>query len=261
MLILNIRKSGTLSCSINPSNHQIWAVKATNTNREFCCKHATWVTLQLKQAHMGFYSLLFSQRQKEIKLSSNISSCWHWDSSCRGGEAIWAISEMTSSIQQPFEAWYTNCENKRAHNQSPAGEEAHHCTRATHTHTHTHKHTQGWPPPTAACDDISKTSEKQDNCFCQPSCTHGQQTEAGVCAQVCVCVCVCVHKSNRIWLNQQACPLLSAVMQSDPCIQSDSKSKQSIKETGSGSMSWHQIDAVHVVQMLDSAPSDCEGRF
>lgn len=55
---------------------------------------------------------------------------------------------------------------------------------------HTHTHTQGWPPPTAACDDISKASEKQDNCYCQPSCIHGQQTGAGVC----VCVFVEIYQ-------------------------------------------------------------------
>lgn len=105
---------------------------------------------------------------------------------------------MTSSIQQPFEVWYTNCENKHAHTQAPSGEEDHQCGRATHTHTHT----LGWPPPTAACRDISKTRETQDNCYCQPSRTHGQQTRAGVC--VCLTRCGWIN-SPVLWFKQNPC--------------------------------------------------------
>lgn len=45
-------------------------------------------------------------------------------------------------------------------------------------------------------------------------------------------------------MNQQANPLLSAQFQRDPCIQSVFISKQSIKETGSDSVSPDQIDVV-----------------
>ena len=57
-----------------------------------------------------------------------------------------------------------------------------------------------------------------------------------------VCVCVCVHKSTRAWLDQQACPLLRAVIQRDPCIRSVVISKQSIAEAGSGKVSGAEID-------------------
>lgn len=184
----------------------------------------------------GFTASIFPQKKRrEIKLSSSTSSCWCWDSCCQAGEAIWAISAMTSSIQLPFEAWYTNCENKRAHTQGQPGEEVHHCNRATHTHT------QGWPPPSAACHHISEATEKQDNCYCQPSCIHGQQTGAGVCVRV------CVNLSGYGWINR-----LSTVFQRDPCIRSVFISKQSIKETGSGSVSWDQIDVVQIQE--DSGP-------
>lgn len=66
------------------------------------------------------------------------------------------------------------------------------------------------------------------------------------------CVSVCVCKSIRIWLNQQAHPLLSTAFQRDPRIRSVFISKQSIKETGSGSVSWDQIDVVQIQE--DSGP-------
>lgn len=104
-----------------------------------------------------------------------------------------------------------------------------------------HTHTQGWPPPTAACDDISKASEKQDNCYCQPSCIHGQQTGAGV------CVCFCGNLSGYGWINRPV-PCSKGLFQRDPCIQSVFISKQSIKETGSGSVSWDQIDVGQILE-------------
>lgn len=221
-------KTVSSCCTINPSNRQLWL----KTNQ---------ATLHSKRADAGFYRLCFPKgKRKEIKLSSNTSSCWRWDSCCQAGEAIWAISEMAISIQQPFEAWYTNCENKRAHTQCQAGEEAHHCTRATHTHTHTGLTT------THCCLRRHQWSQWKTRQLLLSACAY----TASKPEQVCVCVFVC--KSIRIWLNQQACPLLSAVFQRDPCIQSVFISKQSIKETGSGSVSWDQIDVVQIPE--DSGP-------
>lgn len=158
---------------------------------------------------------------------------------------------MTRSIQRPFEAWYTNCENKRAtqpHKHTLRVQQGTRLITVTGPHTHIERR----PPPTAACDDISKTTEKTRQLLLSALCTHGQQTGAGVC--VCVSVWVSEYKSNRIQLNQQACPLLSAVIQRDPCTQAVFVTKQRIKETGS----WEEID---VVQIQCSGPLDGVGAF
>lgn len=188
--ILVSNKTLSLCCTINPSKRQLQLIKKHLKNP------IMHITLKTSRCRI-FLSLYFPKGKTEIKLSSSTSSCWHWDSCCQAAEAIWAIS-----ILQPFEAWYANCENKRAHTPGQSGEEAHRMYRGhTHMHTQTHKHTQSWPPPTAVRDDIS--GEKQDNCYCQPPCYMAGKPE-----QVCVCVCVC--ESTGIRLNQQA-PVPSSV--------------------------------------------------
>lgn len=191
--------------------------KSIKINQEFCCKPEARVTLRLKQADVGFYSLYFPKGEKK-------SSC-HRTFQAAGTETAAVRVEKQSGPSLKWPAPFSS----HLRPDIPTVKISVHTPRVqqgkrliTEPQGHTHTHTQGWPPPT---DDISKTREKQDNCYCQPACTHGQQTGAGV--------CVCVQQDM---LNQQACPLLSAVIQRDLCTQSVFISKQSTEETGSGSM-------------------------
>ncbi|MEQ2286664.1 hypothetical protein AMECASPLE_004792 [Ameca splendens] len=85
---------------------------------------------------------LVVSRQKEIKLSSNIGSCWHGDSSCQGGTASRHISEVTGPARQPTVkiSVYTHPGPGRGSSAWQQG----------------HTHPDYRPPPTLAWDNISE---------------------------------------------------------------------------------------------------------
>lgn len=174
-----------------------------------CCKREARAILRLQQADVGFYSLYFPQRQKKK------SSC-HQTFQAAGAEtAAVRVGEQSGPSLKwpaPFNSHlrpYTPTVKISVH--TPRDEQGKRLITVPQGHTHT--------PPTAATTTSVKPAKSKTTATVS-LCAHMEQ------------VCVCI--SNRIRLNQQACPLLSAVIQRDLCTLSVFISKQSIEETGSG---------------------------
>lgn len=110
------------------------------------------------------------------------------------------------------------------------------CTGATHTCTprHTNTHRADHHPLLSVTTSVEKN---------KTTATVSLRATWLANQSRCVCACVCVWIYWDTVESASPSPQLCAVSQRDPCIQRVFVSKQSIKETGSGSVSRDQIDA------------------